>query len=76
MRWTLAKRKMIISKYGTHGGSASHATLLRGVTADDTDSLPTLEDCTHAYDDIEVSVPFSFVAFSSSLTPGRDLSQF
>jgi hypothetical protein len=28
MRWTLAKRKMIIQKYGTHGGSASaHAAL-------------------------------------------------
>jgi hypothetical protein len=77
MRWTLAKRKMIIKKYGTHGGSASaHAAMLSDVTADDTDSLPTLEDCTYEYDDTEVSVPFSSVAFSSSLTPGRDLSQF
>jgi hypothetical protein len=28
------------------------------------------------YDDTEASVSFSFVAFSSSLTHGRDLSQF
>jgi hypothetical protein len=77
MRWTLAKRKMIIEKYGTHGGSASaHATLLSDVTADDTDGLPTLEDCTDEYDDTEVSVPFSFLAFLSSLNPGRDISQF
>jgi hypothetical protein len=68
---------MIIQKYGTHGGSAfAHAALLSDVTADDTDSLPTLEGCTDEYDDTEVSVPFSSVAFSSSLTPGRDLSQF
>jgi hypothetical protein len=67
---------MIIQKYGTHGGSASaHAALMSDVTADDTESMPTLEDCTDEYDDTGVSVPFIFVAFSSSLTPGRDLSQ-
>jgi hypothetical protein len=44
--------------------------------ADDTDSLPTLEDCVDDYDDDEVSVPFSSVAFSSSLAPCRNLSQF
>jgi hypothetical protein len=77
MKWTLAKkRKMIIQKYGTpRGSSSAHAALLSDVTADDTDGLPTLEDCTDEYDDTEVSVPFSSVAFSSSLTPGRDLSQ-
>jgi hypothetical protein len=68
---------MIIQKYGTPGGFAfAHAALLSDVTANDTDSLPTLEDCTYEHDDTEVSVPFSSVAFSSSLTPGRDLSQF
>jgi hypothetical protein len=77
LKWTLAKRNMIIQKYGTHGGSASaHAALLSDVPADDADSPPTLEDCTYEYDDTEVSVPFSFVAFSSALTPSRDLSQF
>jgi hypothetical protein len=77
LRWTLANRKMIIQKYSTHDGSAStHAAMLSDVTADDTDGLPTLEDCTDEYDDTEVSAPLRFVAFSSSLTPGRDLSQF
>jgi hypothetical protein len=77
LRWTLAERKMIIQKYGAPGGSHSpHATLLSDVPADDSDSLPTLEECTDEYDDTEVSVPFSSVAFSSSLTLGRNLSQF
>jgi hypothetical protein len=70
MRWTLAKRKKIVQKYG----ALSHAVLLSDVPADDTDSLSTLEDCTDEYDDTEVSVHFSSVAFSSSLIPGRDLS--
>jgi hypothetical protein len=43
---------MIIQKYGTHGGSAyAHAALLSDVTADGTDNLPTLEDCTDEYND-------------------------
>jgi hypothetical protein len=68
---------MIILKYGAHSGCASaHATLLSEVTADDPAGLPSLEDGTDEYDDIEVSVLFSYVAFSSSLTPGRDFSQF
>jgi hypothetical protein len=76
-RWTLAKRKMIIQKYGAPDGYAfAHGALLSEVTADDPAGLPTLEDCTEEYDDTEVSVPFSSIAFSSSLTPGRDLSQF
>jgi hypothetical protein len=77
LRWIIAKRKMIIQKYGAHSGSHSaHAALMSDVPADDSDSLPTLEECTDEYDDTEVSVPFSSVAFSSSLTPGRNLSQF
>jgi hypothetical protein len=77
LRWTLAKRKVIIKNYGTLGGFPfAHAAMLSDVTAGDSDSLPTLEDCTDEYDDTEVSVPFSSVAFSPSLTPGRDLSQF
>jgi hypothetical protein len=66
---------MIIQKYGTPSGPAiAHAALLSAVTAaDDPRGLPTLEDRTDEYDDTEVSVPFISVAFSSSLTPGRDL---
>jgi hypothetical protein len=46
-RWTIAKGKMIIQKYGAHGGSHSaHAALMSDVPADDSDSLPTLEECT------------------------------
>jgi hypothetical protein len=77
MRWTLAKRKMIIKKYGAPSGShPAHAALLSDVPADNSDSLPTLEECTDEYDETEASVPFSSVAFSSSLTPGRNLSEF
>jgi hypothetical protein len=77
LRWTLAKRKMIVQKYGAPGGSHSaYAALLSDVPADDSDSLPTLEECTDENDDTEVSVPFSSAAFSSSLIPGRNLSQF
>jgi hypothetical protein len=78
MRWTLAKRKMMIHKYSTPCGSATaHTALLSDVTAaDDTDGMSTLEDCTDEYDDTEVGVPFMSVAFSSSLSPGRDLSLF
>jgi hypothetical protein len=50
--------------------------MLRDVPADDSDSLPILEECTDEDDDTEVSVPFISVAFTSSLTPGRNLSQF
>jgi hypothetical protein len=65
---------MIIQKYGALGGSTfAHAALLSEVTADDPAGLPSLEDCTDEYDDTEVSVPFTCVGFSSSLTPGRDL---
>jgi hypothetical protein len=76
LRWTLAKRKMIVQKHGTPCGSApAHAALLSDVTAaDDPDGMPALEDCTDEYDDTEVRVPFSSVAFSSSVSPGRDLS--
>jgi hypothetical protein len=77
LQLTLAKRKMIIQKYGAPGGSHfAHAAMLSDVPADDSDSLPTLEECTDEYDDNEVSVPFNSVAFSSSLAVGRNLSQF
>jgi hypothetical protein len=81
LKWNLAKRKMTVVNYGAPGGTSSaHVALLSDVPADDapgddSDSLPTLEDCADDYDDDEVSVPFSSVAFSSSLAPSRDLSQ-
>jgi hypothetical protein len=50
--------------------------MLSDVPIDDADVQHTLEDCKDEYDDIEVSVPFSYVELSSSLAYGRDLSQF
>jgi hypothetical protein len=76
LKWTLAKRKMIVQKYGTPGGSASAHGALRSEPTDESDNLPALEDCTDEYDDTEVSVPFSYVAFSSSITTGRYLSHY
>jgi hypothetical protein len=77
MNSVLAKRKMIIHRYGNPGGSAlAHAALLSDVPTDDPDVMPTLEECTYESDDTEVSAPFSSVAFSSSLAPSRYLSQF
>jgi hypothetical protein len=77
MKWTLAKRKLIIKKYGTLVGYAyAHAALLSDAPNDDPDTMPTLEECTDEFDDLKVSVPFTSVAFSSSIAPGHDLSQF
>jgi hypothetical protein len=77
LKWTFAKRKMIVQKYGTHGGSPyAHAALLSDVPADDDGNLPTLEIYNDEYDDSEVSVPSCSIAFSSSLAHGRDLAQF
>jgi hypothetical protein len=77
LKWTLAKRKIIVKHYGTHGSSAyAHTALLCDVPTYDQNVLPTLEECTNEYDDTEVSVPFTYVASSSSIAPGRDLSQF
>jgi hypothetical protein len=75
MKWTMAKRKMIVQKYGTPGGSASaHVALLSDVSLDELDALPALEERTEKFDDIEVTVPFTYIAFSSPIAPGRDLS--
>jgi hypothetical protein len=77
LKWTMAKRKLIIQKYGTYVDSAYvHAALLSDVPTDDPGTLPTLEEYTDEFDDTEVSVPFTFVAFSSSIVAGHDLSQF
>jgi hypothetical protein len=68
LKWILPKRKMIIQKYGTHCGSPyAHAAMMSDVSTDDVDVTPTLEECADEYDDTKVSVPFSSVAFSSSL---------
>jgi hypothetical protein len=77
LKWTLVKRKMIIHKIGTPGGTArAHAALLSDVPSDDTEVMRTMYECTDEYDDSEVSVPFTSVAFSFSLAPGRNLPKF
>jgi hypothetical protein len=76
LKGDLVKHKMIIQKFGTPCGTAPHAALLSDVPTADPNVMPTLEECTYEYYDSEVSVPFSSVAFSSSLAPGRNLSQF
>jgi hypothetical protein len=66
---------MIVEKYGSpRGPHYAHSELLSDVPTDDIDVLPTLEENTDDYDDTQVSVSFTFVAFSSSIAPGRDLS--
>jgi hypothetical protein len=76
LKWTLAKRKMIIQTYDTFGGTAlAQVALLCDVPIDDPKVMPTLEECIDEYDESEVSIPFSSGAFSSFLAPGRDLSQ-
>jgi hypothetical protein len=50
--------------------------MLSDVPTDDPGVMPTLEECTYEYDDTEVSVPFTFAAFSSSGALGRDFSHF
>jgi hypothetical protein len=53
LKWTLAKRKMIVKKYGTPAGCASaHTAIMRDVPTDDLDTMPTLEECTDEFDDI------------------------
>jgi hypothetical protein len=80
LKWTLAKRKLIVHKYGFLSGTAPvHVALLGDISHADSHVLasldvPSLEECTDDYDDTEVSGPFGLVAFSSSLAPGRDVS--
>jgi hypothetical protein len=77
MKWTLAKRKMIIHQYDTPRGTAhTHVALLSDVCTDENDVMPTPEECSDEYDDIEVSFPFSSAASSSSLALGRNFSRF
>jgi hypothetical protein len=81
-KWTLAKRKMIVQKYGTPSGHASHHNALRSdMHHSDTDGAapgasPLEMECTYEYDDAEVITIFCSIAFSASTLPGRDISQF
>jgi hypothetical protein len=79
LTWTLAKRKMIVHKYGAPIGQASHNALLSDMHQSNTDgdapgAGPSERDCTDEYDDTEVGTTFCSVALSASTPPGRDLS--
>jgi hypothetical protein len=82
LKWTFAERKMIVQKYGTPSGNAlAHAALLSDVSNDDSHAhafhdMYIVEECTDEYDGNDLSFPFKSIAFSSSLAPSRDLSQF
>jgi hypothetical protein len=81
LKWTLAKRTLIDKKYGHNNTVSVRAALPSDLPHADTFphvplDVPTLEECTDVYDDIEVGLSFNSVAFSSSLTLGRDRSNF
>jgi hypothetical protein len=64
VKWTLTKRKMIVHTYGNPSGNYAfvHAAHLSDVSNDDSHvhashDMPTLEECTGEYNDIDVSVP-------------------
>jgi hypothetical protein len=81
LKWTLAKRKMIVQKHGAPSGQASHTALLSDMHKSDTNGNapvagPSEMECTGEYDNTEVGTTYCFIAFSSSTTPGRDLSDY
>jgi hypothetical protein len=57
LKWTLAKRNLIVQKYGTANINASaHAALMSDISHVDPSppaalDVPTLEECTDFYDD-------------------------
>jgi hypothetical protein len=76
LKWSLAKRKMLVQKYGTPSGLASHVVLLGDVHQSDVESDalgagPSKMECGDEYDDKGASVSFNFVAFFASAPPGR-----
>jgi hypothetical protein len=75
LKWTLAKRRMIVQKYGTPSEHASHNARLSDVHQSDADidatgAGPSEMECTYEYDDIEASGTFSSVPLSASTPPG------
>jgi hypothetical protein len=82
LKWTLAKRKMIMHKHGTPGTNVStHAILLSDVPHDDphetaSEDMPTLGEFTDVYDVKKVSISLTSFALSSSFTPGCHISAF
>jgi hypothetical protein len=81
LKWTLAKRKMTVQKYGAPSGHAFHNALLSDMHMTNTDvdahgAGPSEMECADEYDDTEVGTTFCSVAISSSTPPRRDPSDF
>jgi hypothetical protein len=77
LKWTLAKRKIIVLQYGAPTGQASHNALLSDMHQSDTNgdapgAGPSEMECTDEYDHTEVGTTFCDIAFSAS-TP-RDVT--
>jgi hypothetical protein len=64
LKWTMAKRKPIVHKYGTPRGTArAHVALLSDISHDDSNvhassDMPTLQECTEDYDATIGGCPF------------------
>jgi hypothetical protein len=75
LKWTLAKRKLIVQKFCHPNNTApAHAALFSdmshaGSSPHAPTNVPTVEECIDEYDDTEISVHFSSVEFTSSLVP-------
>jgi hypothetical protein len=81
LKWTLAKRMMIIHKYGTHVVPASRNAHMSDVPQSDAESDapgagPTELECIDEHDDTEVSTSFCSLALSTTTPPGSYFSQF
>jgi hypothetical protein len=80
LKLPIAKRKLIIQKYGTPRLTPlMHTTPLRDILHDisrDALDAPTLGKITEKYADTQVSGSFAYVALSSSLPPHPYLFQF
>jgi hypothetical protein len=78
LRWTLAKRKQIAKKYAGQPPPTAHLSDVAAAFAaleDDIDSH--LEyDMQDEYDDTEVSVSHTYVAFTSPASSVTDLSDY
>jgi hypothetical protein len=81
IKWTLAKRKMTVHKYGAPSEKAFHNALLSDMHQSDRygdppGACPSEMECIDEYDATEVGTTFCSLAFSASTPPGRDLSDF
>jgi hypothetical protein len=78
LRWTLAKRKRVAEKYAGHAPPTAHLSDVAAASApleDDID-CPLEYDMQDEYDDTEVSVSFTSIAFASPASSIVDMSDY